>query len=211
MKKLLIMLLCVAMLTIGALASTGVQKITATLKPDITVIIDGETQTFKDANGDIVYPIIYEGTTYLPIRAIGNIMEKEVGWNESEQTITLTDIAKDNESSAEDKNTKTGLSYQSILDEYTIKLQNETPKLIQEYKDEAANNNDGLMGLATISMNKVTKLAEICTEGGSKMAEVMLSSGSGSYDEYEEWAGKLQEVYMTEAAKITDVYMESAK
>ena len=32
----------------------------------------------------------------------------------------------------------------------------------------------------------------------------------GKYDEYEEWATKLQDVYMEEAQKITDAYMESA-
>ena len=34
--------------------------------------------------------------------------------------------------------------------------------------------------------------------------------GNGKYSEYEEWAGKLQDVYMSEAEKIQDVYLESA-
>lgn len=102
-------------------------------------------------------------------------------------------------------------SYQDILDDYTVKLQEATPGLIEEYKSEAANNNGGLEGLATICNAKVSELAKISNEGISEMAEYYYKHGSGSYDEYSEWAGKIQDVYMEEAGKIQDAYMESAK
>ena len=101
-------------------------------------------------------------------------------------------------------------SYEDILNEYSKKLREATPRLIEEYNDEAKNNQDGLMGLATICNEKVSELAEISVEGVQEMAELHLNKGSGSYDEYEEWAGKLNDVYMEEAAKIQDVYMKSA-
>lgn len=102
-------------------------------------------------------------------------------------------------------------SYQAILDEYTVKLQDSTPILIGEYESEASNNNDGLEGLATICNAKVTKLAEISNEGVSEMAEYYYKNGSGSYEEYSEWAGKLMDVYMEEAGKIQNAYMELVK
>ncbi|EHF02784.1 hypothetical protein HMPREF1008_00429 [Olsenella sp. oral taxon 809 str. F0356] len=108
------------------------------------------------------------------------------------------------------KATKAVDTYESILAEYTEKLQAATPGLIEEYNSEAAGNTEGIQGLAQISNAKVTKLAGIESEGTSKMAGVMYGSGSGSYDEYEEWAGKLYEVYEAEASKIMDAYMESA-
>ena len=77
-------------MVVGAAAATTVQKITADLRPDITVRVDGEKATLVDKNGNIVYPIAYEGTTYLPIRALGNLMDLEVGWNGKTQTIDLT-------------------------------------------------------------------------------------------------------------------------
>ncbi|MGI6030286.1 MAG: copper amine oxidase N-terminal domain-containing protein [Eubacteriales bacterium] len=58
-------------------------------KPDVTVIINGESTVFTDANGKVIYPIIYNGTTYLPLRAIGNIMEMEVGWNAAGKIVFL--------------------------------------------------------------------------------------------------------------------------
>lgn len=102
-------------------------------------------------------------------------------------------------------------SYEEILNEYSQKLRNATPKLIEEYNEEAKSNQDGLIGLATICNNKVSKLAEISMEGVQEMAQLLLEKGNGSYDEYSEWAGKLQDVYMEEAAKIQEVYMDSAR
>lgn len=101
-------------------------------------------------------------------------------------------------------------SYQSILDYYTVKIKAAPPGLIAEYKAEAENNTNGLMGLAEISNNKVSVLAEISNEGVGEMAELLFRMGSGKYSEYEEWAGKLFDVYSDEADKIYDVYMNSA-
>lgn len=99
--------------------------------------------------------------------------------------------------------------YQSILNEYSTKLKNKTPLLIAEYKNEASKNTNGLNGLATICNNKVSILARISNEGIGKMANIYYKYGSGKYSEYENWAGKLQDVYMKEAGKIQDVYINS--
>jgi hypothetical protein len=102
-------------------------------------------------------------------------------------------------------------SYESILGEYTQKLQAATPRLIDEYNAAAANNDKGITGLAQISNDKISELAKILNDGIQEMAEIMLTTGSGSYGEYEEWATKLTDVYMTEAQKVTDAYMASAR
>ena len=102
-------------------------------------------------------------------------------------------------------------SYQEILDAYTVKLQEATPGLIEEYNAEAAENTGGLEGLATICNEKVSSLAEISMEGTQEMANIYLHSGDGTSEEYQEWGSKLQEVYLAEAAKIQEAYMLSAK
>ncbi|MBQ8758456.1 MAG: PepSY domain-containing protein, partial [Clostridia bacterium] len=84
-------LLCVACFAVGAVASGVVRTIQAELRPDFTVIIDGEEKIFKNANGEIVEPILYDGTTYLPVRAIGELMGKTVYWYEDEKVIELKD------------------------------------------------------------------------------------------------------------------------
>ena len=101
-------------------------------------------------------------------------------------------------------------SYAEILEEYSKKMRDATPTLIAEFHEEAKNNANGIMGLAEISNQKVSVLAEISTEGVQKMAKVMYASKESSYEEYSNWAGKLQDVYMEEAGKIQDVYMKAA-
>lgn len=148
-----------------------------------------------------------------------DVVESEVIESTPIPTDTKTDadiIEEEEEEAAEEEETNTSKSneltsgYQAILNEYTIKLQNATPDLIDEYYAEAANNTAGLQGLATICNNKVSVLAGICNEGVSKMATYYYNHGSGSYDEYESWGTKLYDVYMIEAGKIQDAYMNSA-
>lgn len=103
------------------------------------------------------------------------------------------------------------ISYQTILDEYTQKLREATPLLIEEYNEAAKSNEDGLTGLARLCNEKVTELAVISNEGIQKMASYYFNHGSGSYEEYSEWAGKVQDVYLEEAATIQEAYMDSAR
>lgn len=102
-----------------------------------------------------------------------------------------------------------GTSYQSILDEYTKKLKDATPRLVEEYKSEAAEHSGDINKLAEISNAKISELAEISNEGIEKMANVMYSNGD-DYEIYEEWSQKLMDVYMEYAQEITDAYMDSA-
>ncbi len=76
-------------LTVSATAAS-VNTISATISPDIAVKVDGKIQTFFAADGTQLHPIVYHGTTYLPLRAIGELMNKNVDWNQSNLTITLS-------------------------------------------------------------------------------------------------------------------------
>lgn len=77
--------------TAGMAADGLVSEIQAQLRQDMKVVVDGKTQQFTDVNGNAVYPILYNGTTYLPVRAIGNLMGKQVGWDGATMTVTLSD------------------------------------------------------------------------------------------------------------------------
>lgn len=93
-KKVMIILAGVLVLTsfsIGVLSKGLVEKIEAELRGDFTVYVDGVKQNFKDVNGNKVEPILYDGTTYLPVRAIGELMGKKVYWYQDEKKIELVD------------------------------------------------------------------------------------------------------------------------
>lgn len=62
----------------------------AYLRPDILVMYDFEIQAFKDVNGDTVYPIIYNGSTYLPVRAISKLMGAPIEWDGTLKTVSIS-------------------------------------------------------------------------------------------------------------------------
>ena len=82
---------CLAGVIVGVSAATVIRKVESELRPDFTIVVDGQVQTFKNAQGEVVYPLLYEGTTYLPVRAIGELMGKTVYWYEDEKRIELRD------------------------------------------------------------------------------------------------------------------------
>ena len=87
----------------GVLAKTVYENIKAQLRPDFVIEIDGEVREFKNVNGERVYPILHDGTTYLPVRAIGEIMGKKVYWYEDEKRVELKDKdAKDEKTTVTD-------------------------------------------------------------------------------------------------------------
>lgn len=75
----------------GVVAKNAFDVITAEVRTDFIVEIDGVKREFRNVNGDRVYPILHNGTTYLPLRAIGEIMDKDVYWFEDEKRIELRD------------------------------------------------------------------------------------------------------------------------
>lgn len=71
-------------------SSEGVnQTITVNLNEDIKIYYNGEVQTFKDVNGKVVYPLSYQGTTYLPVRAISNLYDADIDWISETSTVVI--------------------------------------------------------------------------------------------------------------------------
>ncbi len=58
----------------------------------IKIVIDGQKINPTDANGNTVEPIIYNGTTYLPVRAVANALGKAVYWDGPNYTVYLGDM-----------------------------------------------------------------------------------------------------------------------
>ena len=57
---------------------------------DIKITLDGTRITPVDANGNAVEPFAVNGTTYLPVRAVGQALGLEVGWDQATTTVSLT-------------------------------------------------------------------------------------------------------------------------
>jgi len=58
---------------------------------EITIYINGSLLIPKDANGNIISPVVMDGTTYLPIRAVAEAFSKEVTWDGETKTVYISD------------------------------------------------------------------------------------------------------------------------
>jgi hypothetical protein len=73
-------------------ATAAVQVITQTIQVSysgIKIYVDGNLITPKDSNGNIVEPFAYNGTTYLPIRAISEALGKTPEWDSTTQSVYI--------------------------------------------------------------------------------------------------------------------------
>lgn len=64
----------------GAAASNGIERVDAFLRPDFKLIVDGKT---AQLNNPI---LVYNDTSYLPIREISGLLGADVNWNNSSYT-----------------------------------------------------------------------------------------------------------------------------
>ncbi len=102
-----------ALIILGAAIVTGVttvgaaavyQTVNAVLRPDIVVKLDDKAIDLKDSNGESITPVIINGSTYLPIRAVASSTGLNVDWDEKTGTIYLRQ-----KSITSDQNEKVGV------------------------------------------------------------------------------------------------------
>lgn len=89
LSGLLVGALCCTSMFVGVFAANNVESISALLNYGITIKYNGVNQEFTDATGARVYPISFNGTTYLPVRAVSNLVGLPVEWNGAENTVYL--------------------------------------------------------------------------------------------------------------------------
>ena len=80
-----------ATITGGAVfAATGTKTIEV-LYNNIKVYKDNVLCELKDANGTVIEPFIYNGTTYMPVRGTANLAGMDVTWDGATQSVYLWD------------------------------------------------------------------------------------------------------------------------
>lgn len=73
-----------ACFTAGAYAEDAIQKVEAYLRPDFHVRLNGDPVPMTDP------PLIYNGSSYLPLKATGALLDAQVSWDERTQSILIT-------------------------------------------------------------------------------------------------------------------------
>src|SRR5665648_750188 len=75
-------------MSVTVYAVVGSKSITASYN-NIKIYVDQKLVTPKDVNGNIVEPFIYNGTTYLPVRAVGDAFGMEVSWDATTKSVYI--------------------------------------------------------------------------------------------------------------------------
>ena len=75
----------------GGTASATTGKVTKELEyKNISVTLDGEKLDLRDAKGSPVEPFKFDGTNYLPVRALAECLDLDVAWDGQTSTVLLT-------------------------------------------------------------------------------------------------------------------------
>lgn len=119
--------ICVLLTSVVA-GSTTTEKITAYINRGISIIIDGQTKTMLDADGNRVYPISYDGTTYVPIRAISELLNAKVSWDSKTGSVVIESNCEEKVSLIPNKTVATTYSTLLTDEEKTVVSQGKTYK-----------------------------------------------------------------------------------
>ncbi|MBE6912132.1 MAG: copper amine oxidase N-terminal domain-containing protein [Ruminococcaceae bacterium] len=92
-SKIILCVILVIVISCAVYAQNISKPINAVYR-DIKLVVDGIEVTPKDVKGDIVEPFIYNGTTYLPVRAVGQAFNKNVEWDGETSTVYIGEVTK---------------------------------------------------------------------------------------------------------------------
>ena len=76
-------------LTSGIAIAANTTTLYDVMTNGIKIFVDGQKINPKDAQGNSVQPFIYNGTTYLPVRAVADALGKAVYWDGPNYTVYL--------------------------------------------------------------------------------------------------------------------------
>lgn len=69
---------------------------TALVRPDINIMLNGSPFIAKDSGGNVIYPVLINGSTYLPVRSVAQAIDIFIGWDKSTRTVLMNRINPNN-------------------------------------------------------------------------------------------------------------------
>ncbi|MCR5481269.1 MAG: copper amine oxidase N-terminal domain-containing protein [Clostridia bacterium] len=93
------------------------------VRPEVLILYDFEAQNFKDAQGNPVYPLFYNGSSYLPVRAVAELMGKDIYWESKLKTVFIGSLVPlPEETESEDDEEKPQLEKPVVKDAVSVLL-----------------------------------------------------------------------------------------
>lgn len=89
-KKIGVLLISLSLL-ISTSYAASLKKTIDVYYDNIKIFVNNSLVNPKDGNGKPVEPFIYDGTTYLPVRAVAEALDKEVTWDGTTKSVHISD------------------------------------------------------------------------------------------------------------------------
>ena len=125
-----------------AAAASKTETIDITFR-SIRIVVDGEEFVPKDVNNNLVEPFIYNGTTYLPVRAVSQALGREVSWDGDTSTVNINSKGAGESGGGQDITTQiieTVLN-RDIVDEALISTFSDNPEItsmLKKYNEQTS-------------------------------------------------------------------------
>ena len=79
--------LIMAIILSAGVAIAATERNISVIFRDIRLVVNGQQVTPRDAQGNIVEPFIWQGSTFLPVRAVGEALGMPVSWDGATSTV----------------------------------------------------------------------------------------------------------------------------
>ncbi|MDA9460980.1 hypothetical protein B835_866 [Enterococcus mundtii 3F] len=99
---------------------------------------------------------------------------------------------------------------QAVVADYSKKIEDKTPVLIEEYQAEIQNNQDGVNGLSVIANRKARELQALSDEGISKLRGMYQDASNKEDIDLDTMINQLSASYTAQVARISDIYLRTS-
>lgn len=86
---MIILSCCLFAFAVTSYAAGGIERIQAYLNHDFKFTLNGQDWTPRNQEGNQLAPVILDGSSYLPVKAIVEVTGGKVTWNEATKTIEI--------------------------------------------------------------------------------------------------------------------------
>lgn len=128
-------------------ATSGSKTVQATYR-DINITYNGQQKVVTDEKGNTIEPFAINGTVYVPLRGVSNILGVSADWNGSTNSVILTG------------NTTPQADYSAYIakiNELQTKLNTANAELAALKNNNSSNNNNTTSEITTAALNKLAQ------------------------------------------------------
>jgi len=85
------LVLILALLPLNITSAVASDDVIAILSPTLKIMYNGEEQILYNVDGTPIYPILYNGRTYLPVRALCNMLGFYIEWDQANNRAVISE------------------------------------------------------------------------------------------------------------------------